>query len=326
LGLFKQKSRPVIIRPFGGYANDDCFYAQARIMEDKGILHTENDGLFKTIRNFYLRMGSDEKQNVEVEVSWKTGSAKVTSNHEGYIYLNSAHNLGDLPEETDWIDIDMKINHPVYHHEISAQIMRPGKTVEYGVISDIDDTILHTGVASRLKWRLLLNSIAKHPFKRKALSGVSEFYRLLHQGRPSRAKNPVFYVSNSPWNLYGYLQTFLRHQDFPRGPVILRDIGIKPDKRTEEGGKFGRVKEIIEAFPNMEFVLFGDSAEIDTDIYLRLARQYPDQVHSIFIRSVFHKKRTKRVKQLIENNRDINVRLIRSSEEAIDFAKSLHLI
>jgi phosphatidate phosphatase APP1 len=323
--IFKRKDEQVIIRPFGGYANNDCFYAQARILEDKGILHTEHDGIFRTIRNFYRRMGSDEKKNVAVRISWKSGSEKVVSNREGYIYLNHPHGLGVLPEKTEWVKIFMKIVHPKFDHEIDTEIMRPGKSVEYGVISDIDDTILHTGVASRLKWRLLFNSIAKHPFKRKALTGTSEFYQLLHSGRSSESENPIFYVSNSPWNLYGYLETFLNYRLFPRGPIILRDIGIKPDKRTEEGGKFGRVKEIMEAFPNMQFVLIGDSAEVDTDIYLRLARRYPEQVHSIFIRSVFHKKRTRRVKKLIEENRDINVRLIRSSAEAIDYAKSLRL-
>ncbi len=156
--------------------------------------------------------------------------------------------------------------------------------------------------------------------------GVRDFYQALHEGKSGKPTNPVFYVSNSPWNLHSYLDLFLDYHYFPKGPLILRDIGVKPMEHTAFGGKYGRVKEIIEAFPKMKFVLSGDSAESDADIYLQLAREYPDQIHSIFIRTVRHKKRMKRVKALIEANQDINIQLIRVSSEGLAFAKKLDLL
>jgi phosphatidate phosphatase APP1 len=39
---------------------------------------------------------------------------------------------------------------------------------EFGVINDIDDTILHTGAVYKLKWRLLINTFFKSAAKRKA--------------------------------------------------------------------------------------------------------------------------------------------------------------
>lgn len=324
--LFSKKSNPIVIRPYGGYANDARFFAKARVLEDKGIEHLETDGMLRTLRNFYKRMGSDEKKGMQVEVSWNGGHQELVSDREGYINLNAAHGLGSLPSSNDWLDLEFKLSDEQADQPFSTKILQPGKSAEFALISDIDDTIIHTGVASRLKWRLLVNSLVKNPFIRRPLLGVRDFYQALHEGKSGKPTNPVFYVSNSPWNLFGYLNTFLNYHAFPKGPLILRDIGVKPMEHTEHGGKYGRVREIIDAFPDMKFVLSGDSAEADTDIYLQLAREYPDQIHSIFIRTVKHKKRMRRVKALIEANQDVNVRLISHSSEGLAFAKELDLL
>jgi len=323
---FTSKENPVVVRPYGGFANDAHLFAKARVLEDKGIEHLETDGRIRTLRNFYKRMGSEEKQNIRVDARWSHGSAELRSDREGYINMKALHGLGAPTQENSWVDLEFKLNHETFDHSTSTKILRPGAGAEFGLISDIDDTIIHTGVASRLKWQLLVNSIIKNPFIRRPLLGVRDFYQALHEGKSGKPTNPVFYVSNSPWNLYGYLNLFLEHNQFPKGPLILRDIGVKPIEHSAFGGKYGRVKEIIEAFPKMKFVLSGDSAESDADIYLQLAREYPDQIHSIFIRTVKHRQRMKRVKALIEANQDINVQLIRESSEGLAFAKKLDLL
>jgi phosphatidate phosphatase APP1 len=323
---FSHKVNPVVIRPYGGFSNDSHFFAKARILEDKGIEHLETDGILRTLRNFYKRMGSDEKQGIQVDAQWSCGVCELISDREGYINLNTSHDLGPCPTTNSWIDLQFKLNHEKFDHSISSKILRPGTSAEFALISDIDDTIIHTGVASRFKWRLLVNSIVRNPFVRRPFLGVRDFYQALQEGKSGKPTNPVFYVSNSPWNLFGYLNTFLDYHNFPKGPLILRDIGIKPMEHAAFGGKYGRVKEIIDAFPNMNFVLSGDSAEVDTDIYLQLAREYPNQIHSIFIRSVKNKKRMKRVKELIEDNQNVNIRLIYDSSEGLAFAKELDLL
>lgn len=325
LSLFR-KDHPVIIRPYGGFANDTHFFVKARILEDKGIAHLETDGVLRTVDNFFKRMGSEEKVDVEVKAKWSSGSTILRSDREGYVSLNTAHHLGENQEAATWIDLELYLKNAVQEYRTTTRILRPGVHTDFGIISDIDDTIIHTGVASRLKWRLLVNSIARHPYARRPVKGVRDFYQALHKGKSGSGHNPIFYVSNSPWNLYSYLRIFLDHHHFPKGPLILRDIGIKPMEHTAIGGKYGRIREIIEAFPTLRFVLFGDSAEVDTDIYLQLSRDFPEQIHSIFIRCVSNKKRLKRVKELIEANRDIQVRLIYDSAEGLAFAKELNLL
>ena len=58
----------------------------------------------------------------------------------------------------------------------------PSTNARFGVISDIDDTIIHTGVVSILKWKVIYNTIFKHAARRIPLEGAAEFYHKLHRG------------------------------------------------------------------------------------------------------------------------------------------------
>lgn len=128
--------------------------------------------------------------------------------------------------------------------------------------------------------------------------------------------------------MHDYLSQFLSYNKFPKGPLILRDVGLSKKKALslQEGDKYKSIKTILEAYPNMKFVLIGDSAEFDTEIYLDLARNYTTQIKAIFIRTVKSKKRVRRVKRVIEATQDVYIRLIQDAEEAIAKAKELDLI
>ena len=102
---------------------------------------------------------------------------------------------------------------------------------------------------------------------RTPFPGAPELYRDLAAGA-----NPFFYVSSSPWNLHSFLVAFLRHHDFPRGPVLLRDLLGTAAGREE---KHGRIHEILELHPGLPFVLLGDSGEKDPAVYADIVRAHP---------------------------------------------------
>jgi phosphatidate phosphatase APP1 len=71
---------------------------------------------------------------------------------------------------------------------------------EFGVISDIDDSVVRTGVLNRRRMTLTLartNAHARLPFP-----AVGALYRALVGGASGTDGNPVFYVSRGPRNLY----------------------------------------------------------------------------------------------------------------------------
>jgi phosphatidate phosphatase APP1 len=100
------------------------------------------------------------------------------------------------------------------------------------------------------------------------------------------------YASSSPWQLYHPLRSFLDAGGFPSGSVHLRWFRIRDEmfKRwrllRKKSSKIGVINGIIKRLPKRRFVLVGDSGERDPEIYAKLARKYPNRVHSILIRNL----------------------------------------
>uniref|UniRef100_UPI003AB60B2A phosphatase domain-containing protein n=2 Tax=unclassified Winogradskyella TaxID=2615021 RepID=UPI003AB60B2A len=130
-------------------------------------------------------------------------------------------------------------------------------------------------------------------------------------------------VSHSPWNLYRYLELFLKQNDFPKGPILLRSVS-EALKKKELGDKPQKQKEILnllKTYPDLPFILIGDSGEHDPDIYIEVAEKFPNRILAIYLRSVKHKKKMLRVRRLIENYSLTPVLLVENSQQAIEHAR-----
>ncbi|MBS9464279.1 App1 family protein [Flagellimonas sp. 389] len=161
---------------------------------------------------------------------------------------------------------------------------------------------------------MLTDSTARMP-----LEGVQGFYTKLAKGGSDTIENPFFYLSNSPWNLHDYLQTFLKEKNLPHGPLLLRDIGLENKKKKSflEGNKFTKISHILQTYPTLPFILIGDGEDLDPEIYLEIAKRFPDQVATIYIRSVSDKRKTKRIARLIKNFENVDIKLIAHTDEAL---------
>ncbi len=146
----------------------------------------------------------------------------------------------------------------------------------FGVISDVDDTILETGV--QRVGRMIRQTFTGSALTRTPFPGAAELYRDLAVGI-----NPVFYVSSSPWNLHSFLMAFIRHREFPVGPLLLRDLLGTAAGREQ---KHARIQEILDLHPRLRFVLLGDSGEKDPEIYAAVVGQNPGRIIAIYIREV----------------------------------------
>jgi phosphatidate phosphatase APP1 len=152
----------------------------------------------------------------------------------------------------------------------------PAADARFGILSDVDDTILQTGV--QRVGRMVLQTITGSALTRTPFEGAAELYRDL-----AADVNPVFYISSSPWNLHAFLVAFLRHHGFPLGPVLLRDLLGTWAGREQ---KHDRIREVLDLHPDLPFVLVGDSGEHDAQIYADIVREYPDRVLAVYIREV----------------------------------------
>jgi phosphatidate phosphatase APP1 len=288
LGLY----HPIMIAPYRGYGTPERMFLRGRVLKDRNIPPAqEDDSSWENLLNMWRRANSVEVPHARVLVRFGGEEQIVTANVEGFfeVWIEPSQ---PLPTERLWHEVELELVEPASEDgepiRAVGEILVPPPDVDFVVISDIDDTVLQSNVTSLLKMAratFLGNARLRLPFP-----GVAAFYRALHRGRHSDKLNPMFYVSSSPWNLYDLLSEFFNLQEIPIGPVLfLRDWGL-----TDQGFlplknrayKLSYIKEIIDTFKDLPFILIGDSSQEDPEIYSEVVALYPDRIKAVYIRNV----------------------------------------
>ena len=336
LGLYKIIDN-VLITPYRSYGTRSHIYLLGRALDDVPLKIVEDQSFSKTLKNTYKQFDSFEIPNAEIELNIP-GIVSITTktDSEGYFLFdrNISENIAALADEAGWVTVDlyfrkkMDPDTKLVKEHFQGEFLIPELNAEYGIISDIDDTILHTGVTSFLKWRLLKNSLLTNAYNRIPFKGAPEFYQKLHLGKSGKNKNPVFYISNSPWNLYQYLKLFLDFNKFPKGPILLRNFRTPFDRslKPEKPHKQKEIINILKTYPELKFILIGDSGEHDASIYTDIAVQYPDRILAIYLKSVRHKGQMKRIRSIVDEFKTTPVFMVDTSGEAQIQAKEMGFI
>jgi phosphatidate phosphatase APP1 len=246
----------------------------------------DEDGWWENLLNTWRRWESDEVPGASVTLRFHDEEQTVEADDEGYYHATFA-SRGQPRSAIGWQGVEAiasgKDGNVTARHHI---LVVPADAV-YGIISDIDDTVLHTGLTSMLLAAKL--TFLENAKTRKPLDGVAKLYQKLQSGLSAEPVNPLFYVSSSPWNIHDLLVDFLRLNEIPVGPIFLRDLGIDRTKfiKTEgHGHKQDRVLALLDSYPALPFVLIGDSGQEDPAIYATVASLRPGHVIAIYIRDV----------------------------------------
>ncbi|HKK74891.1 MAG TPA: phosphatase domain-containing protein [Saprospiraceae bacterium] len=325
---FFRSKKPLLILPYRSFANRERIFLKGRVLKNSAIVETTSNSRLRSLLNSFKRFGTREVPDQEVDIQIEDQHFSVTTDREGYFMIDRSWKVTEKTSQNQWIEPLLSIpkasaEEPETTHE--AEVLVPSPQTSYGVISDVDDTILQTHVNSLLRLRLLYATFFKHPHQRLPMEGIVELFQQFAGGRSGKENNPFFYVSNSPWNLYDLLEQFMDIQQLPKGPILLRDYGIKPAGPFSDH-KMEAISRILEMYPDIPFLLFGDTASKDADHYLELADQFPGQVKAIYIRFTKNTRNARRVRQLIEDQKDENIRIIHSSEEIAQHARQMGLI
>lgn len=316
-------NNPVIIYPYRGFGNKDCVVIHGRVLEKEDLIHTEqifSDSTWLNVKKVWKRYESDEVPGVEIIGIFAGKTAEAVSDEEGYFTLTFV-DLDATQLNNGWNTAQLKITHIPFdldfEEQAVAEVLFTKEKAEFGIISDIDDTIIESDILKPLK--MISNVLLKNEQKRIAFKGVKKLYRELVK----REKNPLFFVSGSSYNLYDMLTVFCRHNEIPKAPFIMRDLGfgdLQWIKQDSQEYKEENIKRILKMYPDLSFILIGDSGEKDPEIYLNIAKQFPDQVMAIYIRHVHSDLREN---ELIQLTRETTVPflLMRDTQEAMDHAK-----
>lgn len=298
----------VRIQPFFGYRNRERLTLTARALRSREHSFDRTSG-WRAFHRMIAQFASHEVPDlaVELEIVSPDGVRSVhtaRTDQEGYVRfdipLEGGWRYDDLPE---WETVTLCWDDGRGRRSVDGFVLAPGNRTTLGLISDIDDTIIETGITGNLRammrnWRRVLLEM---PEERLLVPGADIFYSVLggspvqaadagHAGeRQQASRRPFFYVSSSPWNLFSYLVTYMRGRGIPLGPILLRDWGF--NRGTFGSSSHGAHKEeaiaaILAAYPELRFALLGDDSQGDLTAFAALAAAHPGRVRAVFIRKV----------------------------------------
>jgi phosphatidate phosphatase APP1 len=232
----------------------------------------------------FHRLESDEVPGALVVARAGGAEARVRTDPEGYFDL-ALEPAAPLEDRRVWEPVDLELLEPVSPAGVrhaTGQVLVP-RGAQYAVISDLDDTVLHSHATSL--WQLAKLTLLHNAHSRLPFAGVAGFYQALQRGRDGEAYNPVFYVSNSPWNLYDLLEDFLDVHQLPRGPLFLRDWSLRT-LQSGERHKLAAIQALLGTYPDLKVVLIGDCGERDPEIYHQVVLRHPGRVLAVYVRDV----------------------------------------
>lgn len=301
--------------PYRSYGTNQSLIVRGRVLTNRPLRPSETDSAWRNAAHMLQRWASREVPEAEVRARWEGREFRTITDEEGYFRLEIPTD-GKLPRDREWHDVIVDLPAFPGSEPAIAKVLVPLEEAQFGVISDIDDTITFSSATNYLRMAKIVflgTAYSRLPFK-----GVAAFYRGLEKGTAPAPVNPFFYVSSSPWNLYDVLRDLFEYRSIPAGPLLLQDYGIDSLKFIHESHqehKLRSIRDIFDRYPHLKFLLIGDSGQVDPEIYREVVRLYPDRVLAVYIRDVSHPpERDAAVRKLAAEIEPANCHLILAEE------------
>jgi phosphatidate phosphatase APP1 len=344
-----RRDRPRYVVAYEGFGNESRAWLGGRVHYGKAATQAEaDDGTLDNVRRAWRRWETDEIPYARVRIEVGGATHEAEADDEGY-FFGEFELAEPLDPTTMWHDAVVTLvgdpNLPAElkpstmdaddPRRVTAGVVRPPRNAGYVLISDVDDTVLHTQITDA--WAALKKTVFENAFGRAALPGVAALYQAVAKGTQTddaSVSNPVFYVSSSAWNLYDAIRRFIDIKGLPAGPIMLRDLGVDRQKvwKTGHEHKLHKVERIGRMYPGMPLVLFGDSGQKDAELYVEAIRSLGgERVRAIFIRDIDPDERSEddaKVDRWIEEAASLGVPMhrIADSVEAADLMIEMGLI
>lgn len=282
-----------VIENYDGYANRDTVILRGRVLEEsKAWEFRESDSGWRNFRGITRYWFTREIPNATIHGEVAGEKFTTSTNEEGYFRV-------ELPLPTP---ITQKERFITFRSWLAGSdrcfeglVQVIPESAERIIISDIDDTVMETG--ARQLWQMLKTTLFKNIHTRSVFPGVATFYQSLL----AHDRNPLFYVTSSPWNLRAFLQQVFELRKVPRGPSFMTDWGLDRQKFLKEGHgkhKLRAIRHILTFHDDLPCLLIGDSGEKDPEIYRSIVEEFPGRVQAVYIRDVSDKARDQKVLDL----------------------------
>jgi phosphatidate phosphatase APP1 len=268
----RRRGWQVAIVPYTGYGAPGWVRVMARVVLTRpAAQRPRRPATVRGWRSFLTLPVKDAP--VSIEVAGRIHEART--DRGGYIDC-----VVDGDVSPGWAAVRLSIGdtEPV---EAAVRVVDPA--VRFGIVSDVDDTVMVTALPRPLlaAWHTFV--LDEHA--RMAVPGMAVLYERLTNAHPGA---PVLYLSTGAWNVAPALSRFLGRHLYPAGPLLLTDWGPTNERWFRSGREHKRATlvRLAQEFPDVRWLLVGDDGQHDKEIYAEFAATHPDHVAAIAIRQL----------------------------------------
>ncbi|TVQ08654.1 MAG: DUF2183 domain-containing protein [Leptolyngbya sp. DLM2.Bin27] len=281
---------PLQVLAYRGYGSADQLSFTGRVLRDDGLHPCDEDwSLWKNGLNMVRRFSHDEVSGARLRLTFQGQTHEVETDRQGF-FRDRVRPQSSLTDHGLWHEAEVELLEPQSDQgpvRAVAKVMVPRSQAQFGVISDIDDTIVHTSATDLLQMirvAYLGNSQTRLP-----IPGIPPLYQALQAGGDGQGENPIFYVSSSAWNMYDLFEEFMDARGLPAGPISLVALDLSLPNLfsfNHSDHKSDEIEPILEKYPDLPFILIGDSGQKDPEIYTQIVHDYPGRIACIYIRNI----------------------------------------
>jgi phosphatidate phosphatase APP1 len=262
---------PAVI-PYTGYGSTSWIRVLGRVLLTKGpVKNTTEPAGSRGWRSFT----SVPVENASVQVSVGGSVRNIHADHTGIIDV-----VVDVDLEPGWHEIGLSSEGS---EESIANLYVVHPSSKFGVVSDIDDTVMVTALPRPLlaAWHTFV--VNEHA--RSTTPGMPVLYERLTAHHPGA---PVIYLSTGAWNVAPTLTRFLSRNLYPPGALLLTEWGPTADRwfRSGQDHKRTSLERLAREFPDLKWLLIGDDGQHDPEIYGDFVSRHPEHVAAVCIRQL----------------------------------------
>jgi len=266
----KRGKRPTAV-PFRGYGSTDWVRVLGRVLIVPPRASDEH-GELASVRGWRSFVGIPVGF-AEVVISVGDRSFTVVADRGGVI-----DEVVDVALEPGWQDVTLSVEG---HEPTIAKVFIVAPDVTFGLLSDVDDTVMVTALPRPLiaAW----NSFVVDEHARLPVPGMAVMLERIVRDNPGC---PMIYLSTGAWNIAPTLSRFLTRHLFPQGSMLLTDWGPTHDRWFRSGREHKRenLDRLAREFPQIRWLLVGDDGQHDDAIYTEFAGRHPENVVAVAIR------------------------------------------
>ena len=259
------------VTPFPGYAGTDWVRVLGRVLIVPPA-RQRGSGDFESVRG-WRSFAAVPVGFAQVTIQIAGATHVVVADRGGVIDTVVAGRL-----DPGWQTLTMSVEGG---EPVETRVFVVGPDVQFGVVSDIDDTVMVTALPRPLlaAW----NSFVVDEHARQPVPGMAVLMERLVRDQPG---TPVIYLSTGAWNIAPTLIRFLRRHLFPPGAMLLTDWGPTHDRwfRSGKDHKLSNLRRIAAEFPHVRWLLIGDDGQHDDELYTTFTSEHPQSVVGVAIR------------------------------------------